>query len=307
MLRLVIMAALLAVPLAAEHESNFGRVILANCDIVVHGVAGATRLRVGAQFKVDVNIENVLYGEEKRRDVSFYYTDPDSMAAGAVRGVFALKALAEGAGYKLVGKPVLTPVGDADEGLKLRVAREFIALERDAAGPLRTESFFELLVDHILLGDYAARNAAVELMFVARDRGAIVTNERFVDLLAAREAGLGRLTKATQEDLKLAFQGMVEARIKGLKFRDVRRGETRAAKRCAADELAALLTDYPRAFTEADATLADGLRRDTNDEVLSDKLRILARDIRAEVRNRELEDEQKAAEARKRIRHAEGK
>src|SRR5690606_34256128 len=106
---------LLAAPLAAAHESNFGRVILANCDLVVQGVASATRVEMKASVRVELAIESVLYGEQKQTDIVVFYNDPALLKKGeAVRGLFALKKLAEG-GFNIVGKPVLTPAGDVEE------------------------------------------------------------------------------------------------------------------------------------------------------------------------------------------------
>ena len=124
MLRLILLVCLLAAPLAAElgaqaavYESNFGRVILAKSDLIVQGVAGATREKVGSSWLVEMTVENTLHGDEQK-ELSFFYTDPNALPKEAARGLFALKALAAGA-YSLVGKPVLTPDGDAEEADKL--------------------------------------------------------------------------------------------------------------------------------------------------------------------------------------------
>jgi len=250
-----------------------------------------------------LTVETVLHGDEKAPEVAVYYTDPDSLGEDAVRGLFALKALAEG-GYSLVGKPVLTPVGDVEETDKLRVVRAFLALEGQAEGDTRTSDFWELLIEHVTLGGYAAQNAAVELIFVARDRRDTITMERFDALVAARDDSQDRLTKQTRDDLRLACQGLVEAKVKGLKFKLVRRAEKQADRRKAANELTQLQADYPRAFTADDATLCDGIREEAKDERLSETLGELAVAIRAEVRAREQEERDKARDTRDKIDHA---
>ena len=295
--------AVLSTPLSAERETNFGRVILDQCDLIVQGVASAMRTQVRGAHRVEISIETVLYGEEAATDVSMFYTDPESIGADATRALFALKRLADG-GYNLVGKPVLTPLGDAEEDDKVRVCRDFVKLEKLAEGDERTTEFWTLLSEHIRLGGYPAQNAAVELMFIARDRGSTVTQERFDAVVAARDAALSRLTKATQADLKLGFQGLVEARIKKLKFKTVRRGETNKEKRDAARELNDLQIAYPRAFTEEDAKLCDALIKVAKDTLLEDKLLELARNVRADVRERESDERRKEADARRKIEHA---
>lgn len=295
---------LLAAPLAAAHESNFGRVILANCDLVVQGVASATRVEMKASVRVELAVESVLYGEQKQTDIVVFYNDPALLKKGeAVRGLFALKKLAEG-GFNIVGKPVLTPAGDVEEADKLRVARDFISLEKEAEGEGRTTRFWELLIEHLKLGGYPAQNAAVELMFVARDRSAIITEQRFDDVIAARDSALNRLTTQAKDDLKLACQGMVEAKVKSAKFKRVRRGEDKTEKRKAADDLLALQKDYPRAFTEEDAKLAEALAEGSDDARLDEKLEELTRLIRAEIRIQEAAERDKEKEARERVKHA---
>jgi hypothetical protein len=303
MIRFTLLLVLFACPLAAAYESNFGRVILGQCDVIVQGVAAAKRTKLRASIRVELTIENVLYGKEDANDVSVYYTDPDTLTDEATRGLFALKTMSDG-GYTLVGKPVLTPAGDAEEADKLRVAREFVALEADVEGVERTADFWAMLVRHIKLGGYAAQNAVVELMFIARDRGTTITEKRFDEVVAAREAGTSRLTKQTREDMRLACQGLVEARVKSLKFKRVRREEKRDDKRAAANELTLLQKDFPRAFTEDDAKLCEALKAASTDERLNETLSELAREIRATVKAREQEERDKAAETRKRIEHA---
>src|SRR5687768_14527563 len=251
MFRLIALLVIFAGPLTAAYESNFGRVILAESNLIVQGVAAAKRTKLRASVKVELTIETVLHGEEAATDVTVYYTDPESLGEEAVRALFALKALADG-GYSLVGKPVLTPVGDPEEADKLRVAREFIALEDEAETDARADAFWDLLIDHVNLGGYPAQNAAVELMYIARNRGGLITEERFDQVITAREAAASRLTKQSKEDLKLACQGLVEAKVKTLKFKHVRRDEKAADRREAANALTSLQADYPRAFTEED-------------------------------------------------------
>lgn len=303
MLRLILLVCLLAAPLAAEYESNFGRVILAKSDLIVQGVASALREKVGTSYLVELTVENTLHGEA-RKELFFFYTDPKTLPKNAARGLFALKKLADGS-YSLVGKPVFTPPDDAEERDKLKVAREFIALEAEEEGDARTTNFYTILTAHVKLGGYPAQNAAVELMFIARDRGRTITEQRFDSLIAARGDAINRLTQQTRDDLALAFQGMVEARVKSIKFKHVRRGDGKAEKRQGADDLLALQSDYPRAFTEDDAKLADALRDASDDLMLKGKLDDLAKAIRDEARRRAAEEASKDAEAKKRIRHAE--
>jgi hypothetical protein len=303
MFRLIALLVIFAGPLTAAYESNFGRVILAESNLVVQGVAAAKRTKLRASVKVELTIETVLHGEEAATDVTVYYTDPESLGEEAVRALFALKALADG-GYSLVGKPVLTPVGDPEEADKLRVAREFIALEDEAETEARADAFWDLLIDHVNLGGYPAQNAAVELMYIARNRGGLITEERFDQVITAREAAASRLTKQSKEDLKLACQGLVEAKVKTLKFKHVRRDEKAADRREAANALTRLQADYPRAFTEEDAKLCDALQEVGEDTRLHDTLGELARAIRAEIKQREQEERDKDRDVRDKIDHA---
>lgn len=306
-LLLLLLGAPLCAPLRAEHESNFGRVILANSDLIVQGVAGAKRTRIGSALQVQVTVQTVLYGEEKASELTVYFTDDNLLPKNeAVRALFALKRLAQG-GCNLVGKPVLTAESDAEEQDKLSVVREFVQLERAAAGEQRTADFFALLLKHIDRGGYSAQNAAVELMFVVRDRGSIVTQERFDALLEARKAADARLTTATRDDLTLVQQGMVEVRIKGLKFKAVRRAEKQAERRAAADELLKLISDYPRAFTLEDAKLAEALSEASDDDRLKKSLDSAASEIRKHVAIAEAAEKAKQDEAARRIRHADGR
>lgn len=304
MIRFLVILLLFAAPLAAEYESNFGRVILAESDLIVQGVASAKRTRAGGALRVEVAVQEVIHGDTARSELSVYYTDREMLEEQqAVRALFALKELSDG-GYSIVGKPVLTPEDDPEEDDKLRVARDFVNLEEEPADEKRTDRFWSTLNNHIRMGGYAAQNAAVELMFVARDRRGIVTVERFDDAVKARDAAVAVLTGQTRKDLKLAFQGLVEARVKDLKFRVVRRGDDNDEKRRAADELRKLMEDYPRAFTERDALLCDALVKAGKDDVLNGKLRGLAREIRAAERIREAEQKAKNKEARDRIKRA---
>lgn len=279
------LAALLAVPLAAaEAESNFGRVILARSDLIVLGVASAERKRMNTLTRVELTLEQTLHGKTDAREVSVYYSDPALLQADvAVRALFALKAMAEG-GYEVVGKPVLVAPGDAEENDKLLVTREFVALEAQKAGDERTRAFWDLIVEHLRLGGYAAQNAVVELMFVARDRAGIIGEAEFERVRAARDEATARHTRQTKDDLRLALQGMVEARVKHLKYRAISREEDAKAKRAAAEGLKDLQREFPRAFTEEDAKLCDAHAADAKEEKLKALLTELAETIRVDVR-----------------------
>lgn len=298
---------LLATPLCAEYESNFGRVILAESDLIVQGVAGAQRLRVGSALKVQITVEEVLYGEEKARELTVFFTDENLIPKDkAVRALFALKRVAQG-GCNIIGKPVLTPESDVEEQDKLSVVREFVKLERQAEGEERTKQFYELLLKHVERGGYYAQNAAVELMFLVQNRGSTITQERFDGLVAARENSNSRHTTKTRTDLDLVQQGMVEVRIKGLKFKAARRGEKSADRRSAATELKTLVASYPRAFTLEDAKLAEAIADASTDERLADSLRDTAKEIRQQIAVREVAERAKNDEAERRIKHAEGR
>ncbi len=287
MMRALLLALLVCAPLAAEYESNFGRVILAECDLIVQGVASAQRTRVSGGFQVEITVQEVLYGKTELRSVSLLYTDPKTLKADqAIRALFALKSIASG-GYSLVGKPVLTPEGEPEAEDKRRVCEEFVKLEAQKEGEERTTAFWDLLIRHLKQGGYNAQNAVVEIIFIARDRGSIITEERFEQVQQAREAAGKLLTTQTKQDLELASQGMVEARIKSLKYKRIRRGKKIQDRKDAADELAKLVEAYPRAFLESDASLCEAMRDDTSDQSLRDKLDELAKSITAEVRIRE--------------------
>jgi hypothetical protein len=269
-----------------QYESNFGRVILAGSDMIVQGVAAAQRSRVSAGFKVEVTVQAALYGETKLQAISLFYTDDNLLKKGqAVRALFAVKKMAAG-GFSLVGKPVLMPEGELESEDKRKVCEEFVALESLEDEEQRTSAFWELLLRHVRKGGYYAQNAAVELMFIARDRGSIITEDRFTKLRDAETESLAVLTKQCRNDLALAMQGMVEARVKTFKVKRIR-GDDKADRKVAADELAALVKAYPRAFTEGDAKLLEAMRDDTKDPQLRGKLDDIRQAIITEVRIRE--------------------
>ncbi len=287
MIRALLIGLLLCAPLAAAYESNFGRVTLANCDLIVQGVASARRTRVAASFRVEVTVQQVLYGETEQREVSLYYTDNKMLKENeSVRALFALKSMATG-GFSIVGKPISAPESEPESATKQSVCEAFVALEREAEGEERTSNFWALLVRHVRQGGFAAQNAAVELMFVAQHRGGIVTEERFTQVQDARGFGEKALTTQTKGDLKLAFQGLIEAGVKTLKFRRIRRADTKEERRNAATELLALVEEYPRAFTEADAKLTKAIADESQDAVLNETLTELEKAIILEVRVRE--------------------
>jgi hypothetical protein len=281
-------------PLAAQHESNFGRVILAKCDAIVQGVASAKRTTLQDLVRVEVAVENTLYGKEAAKDVQVFFKDADTLKKDeAVRGLFALKAMSSG-GYELIGRPVSIPAGDPEEKDKIAVAKAFIALEAQKAGDERTDTFRDLLEAHVRQGGYAAQNAGIELMFMVKDRPGIITEEYFGQMRKAVDESTRVLTQQAAKDLKLGLQGMVEARIKSLKFRKLRRADTKAGRETAVKELAALQEAFQRAFTEADAKLCDALYDIEKDAGVCDKLAALATAIRAAEAQRKAEEERKA-------------
>ncbi|MBX3458419.1 MAG: hypothetical protein KF696_00475 [Planctomycetes bacterium] len=287
MTRWLLVVLLCATPLCAEYESNFGRVILSQCDLIVQGVAAAKRTRVVGGTKAELTVQSVLYGETKLREISAFYTDANLLKKDeAVRAMFALKKMAD-SGYSIVGKPVLTPESEPESVAKVDVCKAFVALERQEQGSERTGAFWDLLIAHIRQGGYPAQNAAVELMYIARDRGSIITEERFQQVQDARADARKALLRQTQDDLALASQGMVEARVKTLKVTRIRRGEKQQDRRDAADELAKLVETYPRAFTESDAKLLDATAAESDDARLKDKLAEISKRIMHEVRMRE--------------------
>ncbi|MBE7493177.1 MAG: hypothetical protein HS108_15660 [Planctomycetes bacterium] len=297
---------LLALPVtpAAARESNFGRVILANCDVIVQAVASAKRTRVGDLTRVECSVEQTLHGKEPGKDIQVFFADPALLKKDeAVRALFALKALSSG-GFTLVGRPVLTPDGDSEERDKLRVLRAFLQLEAEPEGPERTAAFWALLQGHVRDGGYPAQNAAVELLFVARDRCGIVTEELFEATARAVADASRVLTKQTREDLVLALQGMVEGRIKGLKFRKVRREDKAADRLAAASELLTLHERYPRAFGLPDAELCDALAKTEKDPGVARKLEDLARAVRTSDALYQAEQQRKADETRRKLERA---
>lgn len=295
---------LMAGPAFGARESNFGRVILDSADLIIQGVASAKRTRAGDLTRVECSVEQTLHGKDPGRDIQILLTDAGVLAKDqAVRGLFALKSMSTGS-YTLVGKPTLTPDGDAEERDKLRVLREYLDLEAEEEGKERTTAFWALLHRHVREGGYPAQNAAVEMMFIARDRAGIITEELFEATNKAIAESAKVLTKQTQADLKLALQGMVEARIKDLKFRKVRRAEKAADRRAALDEVISLQEAYPRAFDGADAKLCDALAEAETDAGTKGKLESLSRTIRVVETQRKAEEEAKAEEARRKIEHA---
>ncbi|MDC1142995.1 hypothetical protein OAU50_07885, partial [Planctomycetota bacterium] len=211
-MRLILLLLLLATPLCAEAESNFGRVILANSDAIVLAVASAKRTKIGGAIRVELTVSETLYGDKVASGVSMFFSNPDSLLKDeAMRALFALKKLSDG-GYKLVGKPMLTPESGTESAEKIRVVKAFVALEAEEAGKGRTKAFWKLLQAHIKAGGFSAEDAAIELIFVARDRSDTVTLERFESVVEAEETAKGNLTKQAKADLHLARKGMVETR-----------------------------------------------------------------------------------------------
>jgi len=295
MIRAVLFAFLFGcAPLAAQAESNFGRVVLGKCDVIAQGVASAQRTKIQDLWRVEFTIEQVLHGKNPGREVQLYFGDIETLKKDeAVRGLFALKALSSG-GFQLVGKPVPTPTGDVEEKDKVGLARAYIELEAQKPGEERTRAFWELLHNQVRAGGYWAQNAAIELMFIAKDRNGIITEELFATIRAARDNSLRVLTRQCRADLDLALQGMVEARVKSLKFKKVRRAEKAAERARAVDKIKELHTAWPRAFTEADAKLCDALFDAEKDASVRDKLSDLTRDIRFAERQRKAEEERKS-------------
>jgi hypothetical protein len=269
-------------------ESNFGRVILSQADLIVLGVASATRTRRGGAAVVEISVEQTFHGREPAgAGISLFLTDPSALPADkALRGLLALKRVAEG-GYTLVGRPVDVAESDPDAEDKLAVLRAFLALEGLPEGEPRTRAFWNMLLRHVRTGGYPAQNAAVELLFIARDRRDMISEERFDELRKALADAARVMTTRTRDDIKLALQGMVEARVKNLKFRTVRRSSDAEARRAAVGDLAELLKEFPRAFLRQDAELAELLARDSQDERLARALRELALDIHREVQFQE--------------------
>ncbi len=272
MIRYITLLLLLSGPLCAEAESNFGRVILDKSDAIVLAVASAKRVKIRAAVQVQLTISETLYGDELGNTVSLFFNDQSVLKKGvAVRALFALKKLATG-GYKLVGKPVLTPESGAESAEKIRVAKEYIELEAEEKGKDRVKSFWDMLIGHVKAGGYTAENAAIELMYIARDRPRTITLLRFDAVLEAEETAKGNLTRRAKADLRLARKGMVEGRIKQLRYKEIRRGKKKQDKRSGADALLKLIDDYSLAFDKKDLALINAMAVDTDDEVLKGKL-----------------------------------
>ncbi|MCC6575497.1 MAG: hypothetical protein IT462_17095 [Planctomycetes bacterium] len=297
--RLLVFILLLAAPLCAAEakprvwESNFGEAILANCDIVVLGVAAAQRLQINGATSVEITVQEVLYGEEKATTISVLLSDTGVLKReAAVEGLFALKRIA-GKGYSLVGKPEEAASGDQERDMKLSVAQAFIALEAEEAGAKRTQAYLDLLARHLLQGTYTAQNAALELKLWVQRRPELVTREIF-DRFVKLHSEMGVAKSKIRADLFWALTLMVERKIKNDEFRQARRGKTTADKGKAIDALVALRENYTAAFGEADARLCDALAKDDSySDAQVSSLTKLADAIRAELRR--LEEERKRA------------
>lgn len=309
-MRVLLIALFFCGPLLAQarvYESAFGENTLAKCDVILHATASAVRKSLGGAISVDLTVQDVIWGEEKAKEVKLIYTDKTLLKEGeSVEGLFALKALA-GQGYSPVGRPVALSSGDGERSSKIAVCRAFIELEQQEAGEDRLRAFEDLLAYHLSLGGYPGRNAAVELMlWVARKPGQVTRArfDRFKTLLAsARQA----LDNRTRQDVQLALQGMVETRLKNDCFREARRGKAKADRVKAIAELAEFVKEYPRAFVEADAKLADAMAKECQDgETARTALEDLASEIRRELRARQIEEEARRAEEEERVRHAQG-
>ncbi|KAA0218190.1 hypothetical protein EDM80_01380 [bacterium] len=290
-----------------SYESAFGENTLARCDVILHATASAVRKSLGGAISVDLTVQDVIWGEEKAREVKLIYTDKTLLKEReSVEGLFALKVMA-GQGYSPVGRPVVLSDSDGERSSKFAVCRAFIELEQQAAGEERLKAFEDLLAYHLSLGGYPGRNAAVELMlWVARKPGH-VTRERFDRFKALLAASSQALDNRTRQDVQLALQGMVETRLKNDCFREARRGKAKADRVKAVTQLAEFVKDYPRAFVEADAKLADALAKECQDGATArTALEDIASEIRRELRARQIEEEARRAEEEERVRHAQG-
>jgi hypothetical protein len=285
-------AALAAQDPPRGYESNFGEVILASSDLIIQGTAGASRSRVAGAWRAEVTVEQVLYGECKANEVRVFYSDEGVLKKGeAVPALFALKRMAEG-GFSMVGRPVALPDAALERETRLRVCREFVALEKNAPGEERTRLYENLVALHIAEGGYAAQNAAIELMFWVKRRPHEVTRERFDRFSKARANADRLLDTRTRADLDLALSGMVETRIKDLSFKQARRSEKAADRLAAVKDLAVLVEKHGSAFTDADARLADAMAREAGQgDEIKRELTDLARSIRAVVAARKAERE----------------
>lgn len=309
---LLLILFLLAAPVLSQeapraYESAFGENTLSKCELIVHAVASATRKSVGAAVAVDLTVQEVIYGTEKATELKLLLTDSTILKQGeAVEALFALKPLAE-RGYSLIGKPVVTSGNDGEKSAKIAVCRAFIELESSEAGEARTTAFEDLLALHLDEGGYPAQNAAVELLLWVARKPALVSRARFDRFRTIAAAAKARLDERSRQDVELALAGMVETRLKDKAFRDVRRGKTNAERLKGGSDLAEYFRDYPRAFVESDATLAEALAKVSVDgETARQALIDLGADIRRELRARKIEEEGKRESEAERVRHATG-
>jgi hypothetical protein len=261
-------------------------VILAKSDAIVLAVASAKRLQVRSAISVELTVSETLYGDKVGNSIVLFFNDPDLLAKDeAVRAMFALKKLATG-GFKLVGKPVPTPEGEVESKEKVDVAKAYIELESNDEGDKRTRKLWNLLVRHISDGGYSAENAAVELLFIARDRSGTITLVRYDAVVEAEETAKGNLTKQAKADLQLARRGMVEGRIKDLRFKGIRRGKKKLEKRTAAGALLDLIKNFPLAFDKSDLELINAMASDTDDQILKGKLKTCSQELALELAGR---------------------
>lgn len=273
MIRWLVILVMFAAPLLAGYESNFGKVILAKSDVIVLAVASAKRTKIRAGERMELTVAETLYGNKVPNTVSLFTNSPNLLKRGeAVRALFALSKMS-GGGFKLVGKPVLTPDGAAESDEKIEVAKEYIAMEKLAPGAERTKVFWSMLFRCVRSGGYSAEDAAIELLYVAKNSPQAITQERFESAIDAEAAAVGKLTKQAQADLKLARKGMVEVRIKDLRYKAIRRGKTKQDKRTAAGTLLDLIEEYPRAFDKSDLEMIEAMTTSSDDKILKGKLK----------------------------------
>lgn len=291
---------------AAKYESNFGRVILARCDLIAMGVVSAVRKQVGAAIKAEFTIQDVIFGAEDQKSVIIIYHDRKLLKEGeSVRGMYALKSMA-GSGYSIVGKPMIIPESDAEGEDKVAVARAFVELEARLAGKKRVQAFVDLLLDHIRTGGYWARNAAIELIFLVQNRVGLVNRDRFDLFRKARTTALKRLDRQTKQDLNLAFQGMVESRMKRLAYKKIKRGKTAKERLEGVKELEGYLEEYPRAFSSEDVEYCEAVLEELKGASLKSRVAELARDIDESVLALKKQAGKREKAERKRVRHAKG-
>lgn len=274
-----------------EAQSRFGEVVLSRCDLIVLGVASATRKQAGGCFQVTLTVQQVVHGESRATDLQIFFTDAALLPEDkATRGLFALKDMAAG-GKELLGRPIAVPDGDFEEDAKIAVVEDFLALEDLEPGEERTQAFEDLLAAHFGQGGWPAANAAVELIYWVSRRPGDVTRARFDRFRVFYEDPARALETRTRLDVKLALGGMVEARIKSLCFKQVRRGETAKERRAAYEELDSFLEIWPSAFLEADAKLCEALADTKQGGELRSELLDMARRIRAEIKLRKAAEE----------------